>query len=155
MHLFENLLTLCLIFVWEFSVYIRKHKIESMHEPTELLKLIIGKEDDKELGLEFIKAFSTCFKKKCNDNSIIATGISCSLFLSSIILGLPTNILHTYVRNIREKYPFLAFNCNKYEELYNTIEKEPLLLIDKNLNYHKIEISKKDIFEAFDFVTNG
>ncbi|MBQ8271146.1 MAG: hypothetical protein IJZ22_08105 [Bacteroidaceae bacterium] len=124
-----------------------------MHEPTELLALITGKWN-REFGFEFIKAFNAYFKQDCNNDRVTATGIGCSLFLSSITQGFPTDKLNTFVRNVREDCPFLAFNCNNYEQLYNTMEKGPLLLIDGNLNYHKCKVKKEDIFEAFDFVTN-
>lgn len=126
-----------------------------MHTPRELLYIIIKKEIDKEFGAPFTGAFEDVFGEAYDKEQYIATGICCSLFLSSIIKGFPTEKLHTYVRCVRETYPIIVFNCNKYDELYNRMEEKSLSLMDKDFTFHRIETGKSDILEAFDFVTNG
>lgn len=126
-----------------------------MHESRELLYIIVKKKIDEEFGVPFIEAFEDVFGEAYDKEQYIATGICCSLFLSSIIKGFPTEKLHTYVRCVRETYPFIVFNCNKYDELYNRMKGRTLSLMDKDFTFHGTETGKSDILEAFDFVTNG
>lgn len=125
-----------------------------MHRAEELLLLITKSEINKEFGQPFIKTFVQYFGKDVELERAVATGIGCSLFLSSIKEGFSTEKLHAYVNNIREEHPFIAFDCKSYEPLYATIKEDFMILLDKNKTYTRTNITKKEIFEAFDFVTN-
>ena len=66
----------------------------------------------------------------------------------------PRKKLHTYVYNVREDYQLLIFDCKSYEPLHAIMQQELVLLLDENMRYQETEVSKNDIFEAFDFITN-
>lgn len=90
----------------------------------------------------------------------VAIGIVCELYLSYIHKGFPLEMLTKTVSFIKEYYTVFTFDCNDYEHLYT------LMLHDKkntggDINFTllaevgKVEIdqkvSKKDIFNSFDF----
>lgn len=127
-----------------------------MHMTEKLLSTIIGKETDAEFGQPFIEAFTLFWGDKSTRERITATGVTCSLFLSCLKLKFSSGQLNTFVRNIREEAPFIIFDCRNYEELYKAMERHThILLLDKDNGYCKIEVSKEDIFETFDFITNN
>ena len=125
-----------------------------MHRTTELLSIITGIETDANFGKPFIDAFAILFKENGKEERIIATGITCSLFLSCLKKKFPTEKLNTFVRNIREEQPFIIFDCKSYEALYTAMPKDDFLLLDQEMQYSINKVSKDDIFETFDFITN-
>lgn len=125
-----------------------------MYRTTQLLSTITGKETETGFGRPFIEAFTVFFKESGKEERITATGITCSLFLSCLKLKFPSEKLNTYVRNIRDELPFIIFDCKSYEEIYAAIPQEYFLLLDSNMQYSLHKVSKEDIFETFDFITN-
>ena len=125
-----------------------------MKKPFELLSAIAQRPVRNEFGAVFAKAFSKKFTNRTTEEELVAAGIICSLFLSSILEGFPTIKLHTFVRNIRDEYSLFTFDCKSYDPLYESIEKNEILLLDKNCEYQTRNIAKNDILEAFDFFTN-
>lgn len=126
-----------------------------MYQPRELLTLITKKEINNEFGRVFAEAFAHFFRETQNVDRIFATGICCSLFLSHIKLGFPSDKLRTYIYNVRDEHPFIEFDCKSYEPLYSRMKERDILLLNNNIEYKKTTTSKEEIFETFDFITNG
>jgi hypothetical protein len=126
-----------------------------MHKPAELLSLITKREANSSFGSPFTEAFTQYFGDKQDVSRIIATAIGCSLFLSYIKTEFPLEKLRTYIYNTQKEYPFIRFDCKSYEPLYSIIRENEILLLNKNLEYKREKVSQKEIFEAFDFITNG
>ena len=138
-----------------FSERLRKtFHTDDMYKTTQLLSIITGKKRETGFGEPFIEAFTVYFKENGKEERITATGIACSLFLSCLKLKFPSDKLNTFVRNIREELPFIIFDCKSYEEIYAAMPQEEMLLLDSNMQYSLHKVSKEDIFETFDFITN-
>ena len=125
-----------------------------MRTPAELLSLVTRQQAHPEFGQPFTRAFAHFFEKEEASEEVLTTAICCSLFLSSIKQGFPREKLHTYIYNVREDYQLLIFDCKSYEPLHAIMQQELVLLLDENMRYQETEVSKNDIFEAFDFITN-
>lgn len=106
-------------------------------------------------GEPFLTAFAS-FNGNA-DKRIIAAAYTCSLFLSCIINGLPTERLRIFTNTAREEYGRFIFNCKAYEEIYSHIERtdsDETPLLNKEGNCEFRSLSKNEIFEALDFYTN-
>lgn len=117
--------------------------------------LCIEKIDDN-FGEPFIKAFSKFMPNE--EEKVLAAAYTCSLFLSAILCGFPTAKLHMFVHYTREHLQRFSFNCKMYEEIFSHMDEsilERVPLLDKNGGETTRACSKQDIFEAFDFYTNG
>ena len=125
-----------------------------MNAPIDILVQITSQQAPPMFGTPFIGMFSKVLNGKAQEESIVAAGIICTLYLSAIKAGFPTMKLHLYVRNVREEVPLFAFDCKSYETLFAAIGEREHLLLDANMEEKKIFIGKQDIFEAFDFITN-
>ena len=94
----------------------------------------------------------------------VAWGLICELYLSAMKCDFPTVILRQTVQFIRQNYGDFAFDCKKYERLYEFMthdKKNEGSSINFTLlgNIGNIRInqqaSKKDIFEILDFLREG
>jgi hypothetical protein len=126
------------------------------HESTigRALAKIVGKRPDNGFGEPFLTVFGR-FTRNREESG--AAAYTCSLFLSVIFEGFPSEKLHTFTHYANEHYSRISFDCSKYEELFTMIPDEALdavTLVDKNCNPCKRKCCKQDIFEAFDFYTN-
>lgn len=111
---------------------------------------------DEKFGEPFMKAFSTLMPNE--EEKVLAAAYTCSLFLSAILCGFPTAKLHMFVHYTREHLQRFSFNCKMYEEIFSHMDEsilERVPLLDKNGGETTRACSKQDIFEAFDFYTNG
>lgn len=113
-------------------------------------------EIDKRFGEPFIKAFSTFMPNETE--RVLSASYTCSLFLSAILCGFPTAKLHTFVHNTKERFQRFSFNCKMYEKIFSVIDENSLVnvaLLGKEGENITCKCSKQDIFDAFDFYTNG
>ena len=72
--------------------------------------------------------------------------------------GFPTRLLRASVSYLRENISLPTFNCNHYEQLYAKLtdkENVEFTLFTNIDKFTKINLSKTDIFDAFDFLSNG
>lgn len=107
-------------------------------------------------GEPFSSAFAATYPGGRSEETIVAAYI-CSLFLSTILEGFPTEKLHTFVNYTKEHCHRFTFDCRMYDSiLYNMNEEslQQVALIDKNGNTTFRACSKEEIKEAFDFYTN-
>lgn len=115
----------------------------------------IAKLDDN-FGEPFIKAFSIFMPNE--REKVIVASYTCSLFLSSIFNGFPTNKLHTFVHFTKEHFSRFSFNCKMYDSIFTHMNDEDLnsvVLFNEKGSFTTRKCSKQDIFEAFDFYTNN
>lgn len=120
-----------------------------------LCKVTGNREIDDCFGEPFLAAFTSFSEKR--DEKIVAASYICSLFLSCITKGFPTDKLHTFVKNAKEEYGYFTFNCKAYEKIYSYIEQlefPEIPLLDRSGNTVHHRYTKQELFEAFDFYTN-
>ncbi len=104
------------------------------------------------------KAFVEHFASIGNRESLRAIALIATLYLSVVHCEFPTTLFRASVNYLRENISLPAFNCNHYENLYSKLSNEDCIEIElfKNINnFTKINLTKKQIFEAFDFLSNG
>ena len=131
-----------------------KESDKELHDIKEVLARITGNRATDEFGEPFIAMFSAFGVAKEN---ILPAAYICTLFLSAIFNGFPTEKLHTFTRYARDNCSLPSFDCKMYEKLYASQGSkvyESVLLIDKSGRTLPRNCSKQDIFEAFDFYTN-
>ncbi|MBO7229963.1 MAG: hypothetical protein J6V20_00930 [Bacteroidaceae bacterium] len=117
--------------------------------------LCIEKIDDN-FGEPFIKAFSKFMPNE--EEKVLAAAYTCSLFLSAILKGFPTAKLHTFVHFAKEHSQRFSFNCKMYDSIFSHMKEDDLehvTLLGKENTFIFHSCSRQDIFEAFDFYTNG
>ena len=122
----------------------------------ELLETIAGHPVPENFGTPFTTTFPQ-FHKAESEEQLQAAGYICSLFLSCILTGFPSNKLNIFTHHVQEHCTRFTFNCNMYETIYNRMEISELdnvPLLDSHGHSTQCRCSKKDIFEAFDFYTN-
>ncbi len=102
----------------------------------------------------FIQHFSTVKEK----DSLRALALIATLYLSVMHCGFPTSLLRASIGYLRENITLPTFNCNHYEKLYEKLSREECIEIALFANldkFAKINLRKIDIFDAFDFLSNG
>jgi hypothetical protein len=120
-----------------------------------IIARISGSDIAPEFGEALLTAFSSAGFNSKEEQCVAA--FSCTLFLSAIIGGFPTEKLHIYVRHTRDNCKRLMFDCKMYEKIYSCIpgeEPKKIALLDKKGECTIHECSKQEFFEAFDFYTN-
>lgn len=122
----------------------------------ELLQAIVGHSLPNNFGTPFTTTFPQ-FHNAESEEQLQAAGYICSLFLSCILTGFPSEKLNIFTHQAQEHCTRFTFNCNMYETIYNQMEKaelESVPLLDSQGHCTPRRCSKEDIFEAFDFYTN-
>lgn len=122
----------------------------------ELFRQTTGCTVSETFGAPFVAAFSKYHK--ADEEQIIAAAYCCSLFLSCILAGFPTNRMHTFVHCAREQCSRFLFNCKMYDTLFSNIPSQLLdavVLLNSECCSILRTCKKEDIYEAFDFYTNG
>lgn len=121
-----------------------------------LCKITGIKNLDEKFGEPFISAFKASIPN--GGEEIIAVSYICSLFLSTMLNKFPTAKLNVFVHYIKEEFSLFSFNCKMYDTIFSNMDNKKLehvALLDKNGDFVFCKCSKQDIFEAFDFYTNG
>ena len=102
----------------------------------------------------FLQHFATIKEKE----NLQALALIATLYLSVIHCGFPTSLLRASIGYLRENVTLPTFNCNHYEKLYEKLSKEECIEIVLFTNidkFAKINLTKNQIFDAFDFLSNG
>lgn len=123
---------------------------------TQVFRSIVGNEPPPLFGEPFMSAFKATHTSG-SEEEITAAAYICSLFLSAISEGFPTERLHTFVNYVKERSSRFTFDCKMYDALLDRMENDSLrhvTLIDSNVRTVFRECSRNDIKEAFDFYTN-
>lgn len=98
------------------------------------------------------------FPDTTNKESLLALSLIGVLFLSVIHCNFPKEIFRSTVLFLKENISIPTFNCNHYEQLYRHLSNEShvKLQLFKDINiFITAELTKEDILETFDFLTNG
>lgn len=104
------------------------------------------------------KAFVEHFTSISNKESLRAIALIATLYLSTIHCEFPTTLFRASVNYLRDNISLPTFNCNHYENLYAKLSDKDSVefLLFKNINkLAKINLTKNQIFDAFDFLSNG
>lgn len=123
---------------------------------TQIFRSIAGKEPHPMFGEPFMSAFKATYTSG-SEEEITAAAYVCSLFLSAISEGFPTERLHTFVNYVKEKCSRFTFDCKMYDTILDKIGNDSLrqvALIDNTLCTVFKECSREEMKEAFDFYTN-
>lgn len=121
-----------------------------------VLSSIIKGNVHQSFGEPFRRAFIAC-GLGCSKEDIKAASYICSLFLSTILEGFPSDRLHTFVHYTREHYSLFTFDCRMYDTLLEKTDESSLwrtTLIDNEYKTVFRECCKNDLKEAYDFFTN-
>lgn len=123
---------------------------------TETLAAIAKTEPHPLFGEPFSSAFAATYPGGRSEETMVAAYI-CSLFLSTILEGFPTEKLHTFVNYTKENCHRFTFDCKMYDSILDKMNEKSLqqvALIGKNGSTIFRACSKEEIKEAFDFYTN-
>lgn len=121
-----------------------------------VFRSIAGNEPHPMFGEPFMSAFKATYTSG-SEEEITAAAYICSLFLSAISEGFPTEKLHTFVNYVKEKCSRFTFDCKMYDAILDKMGNDSLrhvALIDSNAHTVFRECSRDEMKEAFDFYTN-
>ena len=125
-----------------------------MNVPIDILARVTAQQAPPSFGAPFTEAFAKIFEGKATEDSFTAAGIICALYLSAAHEAFPTAKLNLYTRNVRDEVPLFAFDCKSYEKLFLAIGEREHTLLGKDMQERTVFITKQEILEAFDFITN-
>lgn len=132
--------------------------LRSMHtndKPTEIIcRLTHCDSIPEEFGAPFFAVFKTFFPEH---NGVQTASLACTLFLSALHCGFPTDKLHIFTREAYSIYPGLLFDCKFYDRLIEAMHIDSdtrLLLLNEKNAFVLHRITPSDITDAFDFITN-
>ncbi len=124
-------------------------------------KILLGEKSTNN-GIEYEnplnRAFVTHFAHVENKESLHALALIAILYLSVLHCNFPTHFFRASVNYLRDNISLPTFNCNHYDNIYKNISNEDNLEMPlfKNLNiFAKINLTKNQIFDSFDFLSNG
>lgn len=108
---------------------------------------------------EFGEPFASAFKALYDgdEDEIQAAAYICSIFLSAIKRGFPTEKLRIFVHYVQENHKRFSFDCRMYDTIIEHIDNKSLKkiqLLDRHYKATEAECSINDIKEALDFYTN-
>ena len=125
-------------------------------EPDRALARLVAGAIHGTFGEPFMSAFKTVHPKG-SEEEIRTAAYTCTLFLSAILEGFPTDKLNIFVRHTRDNCSRFTFDCKRYDMIFGSMPPSSLTqvtLLDKDGNTRTRECCKQDIYEAFDFYTN-
>lgn len=108
-----------------------------------------------DFGEPFASAFKALYDGEEDD--IQTAAYICSIFLSAIKRGFPTEKLRIFVHYVQENHKRFSFDCRMYDTIVEQIDSKSLkkiLLLDRNYKVAETECNINDIKEALDFYTN-
>ncbi len=150
-------------------------QFEDMMKASVQLKECVVNEDPREKGIRKILNFGHTFGHAFEEMSYssghpllhgyaVAFGMICELYLSTILLGFPTDRMRQTVRFIHDNYGTMPITCNDYDNLLALMQhdkKNTSGVINFALlqNFGKFAIdchpTKDEIFESLDFLREG
>ena len=104
------------------------------------------------------RMFLDYFTEERNDDNLRALSLIATLYLSVLHCGFPQALMRSSITFLRENITLPSFDCTHYERLYAclTTEKHTTLPLFEDVgSIVSKEISRLDIYDAFDFLTNG
>ena len=104
------------------------------------------------------KMFLDYFAEEAGNDSLRALSLIATLYLSVLHCGFPQALMRSSITFLRENITLPSFDCTHYERLYArlTTEKHATLPLFEDVgNIATKEVSRLDIYDAFDFLTNG
>ena len=102
--------------------------------------------------------FLAHFPDARNREGLRALSLVATLYLSVLHCGFPQPLFRSAVTFLRENVSLPSFNCNHYEQLYARLsadESVSLPLFEDVGTLVSQELARTDIYDAFDFLTNG
>lgn len=102
--------------------------------------------------------FFAHFGEASNREGLRALSLLAALYLSVVLCGFPQPLLRSSAMFLRENISIPTFNCTHYEKLFSLLASEGvvrLALLRRVGDVEFVEAGKEDIFDAFDFLTNG
>ena len=127
-----------------------------MTEPDKTLARLATAGLKEDFGEPFLSAFRAVHPHG-SEEELKTAAYTCTLFLSAILEGFPTDKLNIFVRHTRDNCSRFTFDCKRYDMIFRSMPPSSLTqvtLLDKDGNTRTRECSKQDIYEAFDFYTN-
>ncbi len=104
------------------------------------------------------KMFFSYFTDAEEHEGLRALSLAATLYLSVFHCGFPQTLFRSSVTFLRENVSLCSFNCTHYDRLYSKLTAEDSVVLplfeDAGIIVSK-ELVRQDIFEAFDFLTNG
>ena len=104
------------------------------------------------------KMFLDYFTEERNDDNLRALSLIATLYLSVLHCGFPQALMRSSITFLRESITLPSFDCTHYEKLYarlTTKKHTTLPLFEDVGSIVTKEVSRLDIYDAFDFLTNG
>ena len=104
------------------------------------------------------RMFLDYFTEERNDDNLRALSLIATLYLSVLHCGFPQALMRSSITFLRESITLPSFDCTHYERLYArlTTEKHATLPLFEDVgSIVTNEVSRLDIYDAFDFLTNG
>lgn len=102
--------------------------------------------------------FFAHFGKTSDREGLRALSLLAALYLSVVLCGFPQRLLRSSAMFLRENISIPTFNCTHYDKLFSYLASEDMLSFSLLRGVGDVEYviaTKKDIFDAFDFLTNG
>lgn len=102
--------------------------------------------------------FLAHFPDAGNREALRALSLVATLYLSVFHSGFPQPLFRSAVTFLRENVSLPSFNCNHYEQLYARLsadESVSLPLFEDIGSVVPKELTRTDVYDAFDFLTNG
>ena len=127
-----------------------------MTEPDKTLARLATAGLKEDFGEPFLSAFRAVHPQG-SEEELKTAAYTCTLFLSAILEGFPTDKLNIFVRHTRDNCSRFTFDCKRYDMIFGSMPPSSLTLVallDRDGNTLTRECSKQDIYEAFDFYTN-
>lgn len=127
-----------------------------MTEPDKTLARLATAGLKVDFGEPFLSAFRAVHPQG-SEEELKTAAYTCTLFLSAILEGFPTDKLNIFVRHTRDNCCRFTFDCKRYDIIFGSMPPRSLTqvtLLDKDGNTRTRECCKQDIYEAFDFYTN-
>ena len=104
------------------------------------------------------RMFLDYFTEERNNDNLRALSLIATLYLCVLHSGFPQPLMRSSVTFLRENITLPSFNCTHYERLYarlTTEEHTTLPLFEDIGSIATKEVSRLDIYDTFDFLTNG
>ena len=124
-------------------------------------KILFGEQEitnKSDFNNKFENVFIEHFVYAEDKDNLRAIALIATLYLSVIHCNFPRHLFRTSINYIRNNIPLKTFNCNHYESIYKKLSNNDNIEITlfKNINkFTKINLTKNQIFDAFDFLSNG
>ena len=124
-------------------------------------KILLGKIEPNhhpEYENPLAEAFAKHFATDNNNETLHALALIAILYLSVLHCGFSTRLMRTSIGYLRDNISLPTFNCNHYEKLYEKLTSEDCIefTLFKDIDkFAKINLTKIQIFDAFDFLSNG